>query len=93
MLLVAERGQVVHQAAFGWASSLELQPDGSIAPVAQPRPMTADTIFDLASITKVASTTAAIMRLVDDGLLDLDTRLGAVLRCSPARRPPSPSAS
>lgn len=35
-------------------------------------PLARDTIFDLASLTKVLATTAAIMRLVDDGSVLLD---------------------
>jgi len=39
----------------------------------------ADTLFDVASITKVASTTAAAMLLHQRGLLHLDTRVGDLL--------------
>ena len=35
-------------------------------------PMTPDTIFDLASLTKVVATTTAVMQLVDAGKIDLD---------------------
>jgi CubicO group peptidase (beta-lactamase class C family) len=42
-------------------------------------PAAADTIWDVASITKVASTTAAAMLLNQRGLLDLDTPLGDLL--------------
>jgi CubicO group peptidase (beta-lactamase class C family) len=35
-------------------------------------PMTVDTIFDLASLTKVVATTTAVMQLVELGQLDLD---------------------
>jgi serine-type D-Ala-D-Ala carboxypeptidase len=38
-------------------------------------PMSSDTLLDLASVTKVASTTALAMRLVADGELDLDDRV------------------
>jgi len=44
------------------------------APLVQP-----ETVFDLASITKVVATTAAAMLLVDRGLFDLDARLGDIL--------------
>ena len=44
------------------------------APAVQP-----ETVFDLASLTKVIATTAAAMLLVDRGLLDLDERLGDIL--------------
>ena len=39
---------------------------------ANPRPMMADTIFDLASMTKAVATTVAVMQLVETGKLDLD---------------------
>lgn len=39
----------------------------------------AETVFDLASVTKVVATTAAAMVLVDRGVLDLDARLGDIL--------------
>ena len=44
------------------------------APVVQPQ-----TIFDLASVTKVVATTSAAMLLVDRGILDLDSRVGDIL--------------
>ena len=43
------------------------------------QPVHSDDIYDLASITKVASTTLALMRLVDDGRVDLDRKLGHYL--------------
>ncbi len=42
--------------------------------------MTADTIFDAASLTKVVATTPAIMRLYEQGKLDLDARFRATAR-------------
>lgn len=68
--LVAHRGQVVYEEAFG-----DAQTHDGVTPLDQPRPTTVDTIFDMASITKVEATTAAVMRLVDEGRLDLDSRL------------------
>jgi serine-type D-Ala-D-Ala carboxypeptidase len=41
---------------------------------------TPDTIFDLASLTKVIATTTLAMRAVDDGRLTLDDRVGSRLR-------------
>ncbi|SDD71046.1 Uncharacterized conserved protein YbbC, DUF1343 family [Paraburkholderia lycopersici] len=38
----------------------------------QPEPMTMDTVFDLASLTKVIATTTAVLQLVEAGRLDLD---------------------
>jgi CubicO group peptidase (beta-lactamase class C family) len=42
-------------------------------------PMTRDTVFDLASLTKVMATTTAIMLLVEEGSLDLDDPVEKVL--------------
>ena len=41
--------------------------------------VTAETVFDVASLTKVVATTAAAMLLVQRGQLDLDTPLGELL--------------
>jgi CubicO group peptidase (beta-lactamase class C family) len=40
--------------------------------LADPVPMTVETVFDLASVTKVMATTMAVMLLVDRGALELD---------------------
>jgi CubicO group peptidase (beta-lactamase class C family) len=67
VVLVARHGVVVKHTAYGAAQTY----DGDRR-LETPREMTTDTIFDLASITKVAATTAAVMHLVDEGRLDLD---------------------
>jgi CubicO group peptidase (beta-lactamase class C family) len=51
--------------------------------------VTAETRYDIASITKVASTTAAAMLLHQRGLLDLETLLGELLPGFLAARSPS----
>ena len=43
------------------------------------RPAEKDTVYDLASLTKVVATTTAIMLLRDDGLLDLDQPVSEIL--------------
>ncbi len=40
---------------------------------------TPDTLFDLASLTKVVATTSMAMILYQRGLLDLDTRLSSIV--------------
>ncbi|RPI52589.1 MAG: DUF1343 domain-containing protein [Acidobacteria bacterium] len=45
----------------------------SVAP--SPEPMTPDTIFDLASLTKVVATTTSVMLLVEDGKIGLNDRV------------------
>ncbi len=44
---------------------------GRIAPEPTARPVTTDTIFDLASLTKVVATTTAVMKLAEEGKLSL----------------------
>jgi CubicO group peptidase (beta-lactamase class C family) len=54
--------------------------------------VTAETVYDVASLTKVASTTAAAMLLYQRGLLDLETPLGELLPGFVAGRVASDSA-
>jgi CubicO group peptidase (beta-lactamase class C family) len=61
LVLVGHSGRVVYRKAFGQRC---IEPE--------PQPMTVDTIFDLASLTKVVATTTAIMQLSDGGLLHLN---------------------
>ncbi len=73
-VVLISRGRVaVFHRAYGWAQTHDH--DG---PIEHPRPMTKDTIFDIASITKVF-TTSAIMRLEADGEIALDTPAKAFL--------------
>ena len=60
-VVVVGRGDtVVYEKAFG---------QRSVAPLAEP--MTLDTVFDLASLTKVVATTTSVMHLVERGTLRL----------------------
>jgi uncharacterized protein YbbC (DUF1343 family)/CubicO group peptidase (beta-lactamase class C family) len=68
VLLVGHNGRVVYRKAFGWRS---LEPTRE--------PMTADTIFDLASLTKCIATTTSIMRLVQEGRVRLNDPVAAYL--------------
>jgi CubicO group peptidase (beta-lactamase class C family) len=74
VVLVASASRIFYQQAFGAA-----QTHTGSTPLDRPRPTTTDTIFDLASVTKVAATTAALMVLRSEGRLDLDSRLGSYL--------------
>jgi beta-glucosidase-like glycosyl hydrolase/CubicO group peptidase (beta-lactamase class C family) len=64
VLAVGRAGALVHLRAFG---RLTYEPD---APAVRP-----DTLYDLASLTKVVATTSAAMVLVDEGRLDLGKRV------------------
>ncbi|GAB3024808.1 serine hydrolase domain-containing protein [Bowmanella dokdonensis] len=79
VVLIAHRGQVLYEKAFGYARQIELHADGILVEMEQPVPMRVDSVFDLASVTKVASTTAALMHLVSRDQLSLDDRLGTLL--------------
>lgn len=58
---VGWRGRILYRKAYGWR-----------ALVPEREPMTEDTIFDLASLTKVVATAPAIMWLFERGLLRLN---------------------
>jgi uncharacterized protein YbbC (DUF1343 family)/CubicO group peptidase (beta-lactamase class C family) len=61
VLLVGHNGKVIYRKAYG---SRALEP--------KREPMTLDTIFDLASLTKVIATTTAVMQLVQQGKVRLN---------------------
>ena len=68
VLLVAKNGEIV---LFKEVGNRSLSP--------QAASMTRETVFDLASLTKPLSTTLAIMKLVDEGRIDLDQTLDSLL--------------
>jgi len=61
VVLIARRGQVAFLKAYG---NRQVSPD--------PLPMTTDTVFDMASITKPVVTATSIMILLDRSLVQLD---------------------
>lgn len=67
VVLIGQGDKVVYRRAFG-QRSLE-----STAVHSKPEAMTVDTIFDLASLTKVVATTTAVMQLLERQTLALDT--------------------
>jgi len=68
VLVIGHHGTIVHRKAFGWRS---LEPSRE--------PMTADTVFDLASLTKCIATATSIMQLVQDGRIRLNDPVSAYL--------------
>jgi CubicO group peptidase (beta-lactamase class C family) len=74
VLLVAKDGKIVHHASFGFARKY----DGKLL-MQNPIPMQDDTLFDIASLTKVYGTTFAIMKLIDEGKLALDDKVSKYL--------------
>ncbi|HET9469261.1 MAG TPA: exo-beta-N-acetylmuramidase NamZ domain-containing protein [Vicinamibacterales bacterium] len=47
--------------------------------VPSPEPMTPDTIFDVASLTKVVATTTSVMMLIDEGTIGLNDRVASFI--------------
>ncbi len=62
--LVARRGRIVYEKAFG---------DRARTPAGEP--MTLDTVFDMASLTKVMATATSVMVLVERGEIALSDRV------------------
>ncbi|MBS1972859.1 MAG: serine hydrolase [Bacteroidetes bacterium] len=67
VVLVAKNGHVVYDKAFGY---LSYENKEHVYP---------QTIYDLASVTKICATTMAVMKLYDQGKLDLHKTLGDYL--------------
>ena len=61
VLLIGHDGQIVYRKAFG-----------SRALIPAREPMTVDTIFDAASLTKVVATTSCLMKLFEEGKIRLN---------------------
>lgn len=64
VLLVGHKGAILHRKAYGFRA---------LAP--RREAMTIDTIFDVASLTKVIATNPAVMRLFEKGKLRLNDRV------------------
>ena len=67
VVLVAKNGDIIYEEAFGnqdYTSN---------------KPVEVDDIYDIASITKVAATTLAIMRMQEQGLIDIEKPLSLYL--------------
>jgi len=69
VVLVGHNAAVIYRKAFGFRS---LEPTRE--------PMTIDTVFDLASLTKCIATTTAIMQLVEQGRVRLNDPVSAYLK-------------
>ncbi len=68
VLLVGHNGRIVFEHAYG---------NRALEPTVEP--MTEDTIFDMASLSKVIVTTTAILQLYEQGKLDLDAPVAQYL--------------
>jgi beta-N-acetylhexosaminidase len=66
-ILVAKDNKIVWQKAYGYYT------------YEQTTPVTTETIFDLASVTKVAATTISIMKLTETGQISLDVPMSTFI--------------
>lgn len=67
VVLIAKNGNIIYEEAFGNQD------------YTNNKPVEIDDIYDLASITKVAATTLAIMRMQEQGLIDIEKPLSLYL--------------
>jgi beta-N-acetylhexosaminidase len=67
VVLVARHGKIAYQKAFGYLTYDKTEP------------VYKETIYDMASCTKICATTMATMKLYDEGKLDLQKTLGDYL--------------
>jgi beta-N-acetylhexosaminidase len=67
VVLVAKDGKVVYEKAFGYMT------------YDRKEPVYTETMYDMASCTKICATTMAVMKLYDEGRLDLQKTLGDYL--------------
>ena len=67
VVLAAYQGEIIYHKAFG-------NYEYGASPA-----MSTESIFDLASVTKVSATTVSVMKLYEDGLLDLNKTIGDYL--------------
>lgn len=80
--MVSHEGSIIHEQPFGYAQLHEYgdgqyPTSGIVSPtvtnrLSEPVAMEVGTVFDLASVTKVAATTMAVMVLVERGVMTLD---------------------
>ena len=68
VVVIGHHGRVFYRKAFGWRS---LEPERE--------PMTVDTVFDVASLTKCLVTATAVMQLVESGRLSLNDPVAQLL--------------
>jgi uncharacterized protein YbbC (DUF1343 family)/CubicO group peptidase (beta-lactamase class C family) len=68
VLVVGHAGRILHRKAYGFRS---LEP--------RREPMTVDTIFDCASLTKIVATTSSLMLLLEAGKIRLNDRIAEYL--------------
>jgi len=74
-MAVVRNGRLIYENAWGKANAY--LPDGT--PNSESPLVTADTLYDLASVTKMVTVNYAVQKLVTDGQMDIDARITAIL--------------
>ncbi len=74
-LAIVKNGRMVYEKAWGYTSRYD--PEGAIRE--DSTAVDTDTLFDLASVTKMFSVNYAIQKLVTDGLLDINQTIVSIL--------------
>lgn len=74
VLLIVKNGRIIKETAYGYRQKY----DGDRL-LADPPPMTVDTLFDLASNTKAFAVNLALQKLVSEGKVALDAPVAAYL--------------
>ena len=64
VVLVAKNGNIIYQHSYGYTTYANL------------KPVSLNSVFDMASVTKICATTLAIMKLYDEGKIKLTDTLG-----------------
>jgi len=67
VVLITRNGKIVFNEAYGYMTYDSMQP------------VTTNTVYDLASVTKISATTVSAMKLYEEGKLDLNKTLGDYL--------------
>lgn len=74
VVLIAKDNMIVKETAYGYAQAYDMG-----EALSQPIEMTTETLFDLASVTKVMATTQGIMKLVSEGKLSVEDTVATYL--------------
>lgn len=84
VVLAAKDGKIIFEKAYGYAYLADAKEESPYdAPVYEkidsPREMKVDTMFDLASVTKVMATTQSVMKLISEGKLSVDDKVATYI--------------
>ena len=90
---IGEKDGVYYKKAFGYSRVImnEDRPDGVFAgPIpADAVPATLDTVYDMASLSKLISTTMVVLRLIEEGEMTLPDTVRVRVSCTGSRPPRS----